>query len=162
MTCFLADTNFVLANYKTEPCKRPPRLCRQGYACPHFHNVRDKRRSPKQYKYRYASFVKTMLYCLFMQWEGAFFMKHAPFTSPSLSLTAYFEFISCLNNSIGGVDVCSVFVCDRSTPCPNVKHGDEWCDPSQCENGDSCVYCHTRTEQQFHPEVRNSVVISWL
>lgn len=24
------DTAFVLANYKTEMCKRPPRLCRQG------------------------------------------------------------------------------------------------------------------------------------
>ena len=41
----------------------------------------------------------------------------------------------------------------RSTPCPNVKHGDEWGDPVQCENGDNCGYCHTRTEQQFHPEV---------
>ena len=28
------DTTYVLANYKTEPCKKPPRLCRQGYACP--------------------------------------------------------------------------------------------------------------------------------
>lgn len=44
-------------------------------------------------------------------------------------------------------------VARRSTPCPNVKHGDEWGDPPQCENGDSCTYCHTRTEQQFHPEV---------
>lgn len=42
---------------------------------------------------------------------------------------------------------------NRSTPCPNVKHGDEWGDPAACENGDSCGYCHTRTEQQFHPEV---------
>ena len=41
----------------------------------------------------------------------------------------------------------------RSTPCPNVKHGDEWGDPTHCENGDNCTYCHTRTEQQFHPEV---------
>lgn len=41
----------------------------------------------------------------------------------------------------------------RSTPCPNVKHGDDWGDPTQCENGDNCGYCHTRTEQQFHPEV---------
>lgn len=24
------DTTYVLANYKTEVCKRPPRLCRQG------------------------------------------------------------------------------------------------------------------------------------
>ncbi|RUS82073.1 hypothetical protein EGW08_010150 [Elysia chlorotica] len=89
------DTNFVLANYKTEPCKRPPRLCRQGYACPQFHNNRDRRRSPKLYKY-------------------------------------------------------------RSTPCPNVKHSDEWGDPAQCENGDNCSYCHTRTEQQFHPEIYKS------
>ena len=28
------DTTYVLANYKTESCKKPPRLCRQGYACP--------------------------------------------------------------------------------------------------------------------------------
>uniref|UniRef100_A0A2C9JG51 C3H1-type domain-containing protein n=1 Tax=Biomphalaria glabrata TaxID=6526 RepID=A0A2C9JG51_BIOGL len=89
------DTNFVLANYKTEPCKRPPRLCRQGYACPQFHNTRDRRRSPKLFKY-------------------------------------------------------------RSTPCPNVKHGDEWGDPTQCESGDNCSYCHTRTEQQFHPEIYKS------
>lgn len=41
----------------------------------------------------------------------------------------------------------------RSSPCPNVKHGDEWGDPGKCENGDTCQYCHTRTEQQFHPEV---------
>ena len=52
--CYFTDTNYVLANYKTEPCKRPPRLCRQGYACPSFHNTRDKRRSPKTSKYRYA------------------------------------------------------------------------------------------------------------
>ena len=46
------DTTYVLANYKTEPCKKPPRLCRQGYACPQYHNNKDKRRSPKKYKYR--------------------------------------------------------------------------------------------------------------
>ena len=46
------DTTYVLANYKTEPCKKPPRLCRQGYACPQFHNNKDKRRSPKKFKYR--------------------------------------------------------------------------------------------------------------
>ncbi|XP_067136704.1 RING finger protein unkempt isoform X1 [Centruroides vittatus] len=89
------DTVYVLANYKTEPCKRPPRLCRQGYACPQFHNNRDRRRSPKKYKY-------------------------------------------------------------RSTPCPNVKQGDEWGDPANCENSDNCPYCHTRTEQQFHPEIYKS------
>jgi len=89
------DTNYVLSSYKTEACKRPPRLCRQGYACPQYHNSRDKRRSPRKFKY-------------------------------------------------------------RSTPCPNVKHGDEWGEPGNCENGDLCGYCHTRTEQQFHPEIYKS------
>ncbi|XP_058796526.1 putative E3 ubiquitin-protein ligase UNKL isoform X2 [Phymastichus coffea] len=89
------DTTYVLSNYKTEPCKRPPRLCRQGYACPQFHNSKDKRRSPRKYKY-------------------------------------------------------------RSTPCPNVKHGEEWGEPGNCDQGDNCVYCHTRTEQQFHPEIYKS------
>jgi E3 ubiquitin-protein ligase UNKL len=89
------DTNYVLANYKTDPCKRPPRLCRQGYACPQYHNSKDKRRSPRKFKY-------------------------------------------------------------RSTPCPNVKHGEEWGEPDNCEAGDNCQYCHTRTEQQFHPEIYKS------
>ncbi|XP_037950971.1 RING finger protein unkempt isoform X1 [Teleopsis dalmanni] len=89
------DSNYVLANYKTEPCKRPPRLCRQGYACPQYHNSKDKRRSPRKFKY-------------------------------------------------------------RSTPCPNVKHGEEWGEPGNCEAGDNCQYCHTRTEQQFHPEIYKS------
>ncbi|XP_075021769.1 putative E3 ubiquitin-protein ligase UNKL isoform X5 [Calonectris borealis] len=86
------DTNFVLAGYKTEQCTKPPRLCRQGYACPHYHNSRDRRRNPRKFKY-------------------------------------------------------------RSTPCPNVKHAGEWGEPSRCEGGDSCQYCHSRTEQQFHPEI---------
>ncbi|XP_061848218.1 putative E3 ubiquitin-protein ligase UNKL isoform X6 [Colius striatus] len=43
-----------------------------------------------------------------------------------------------------------------STPCPNVKHADEWGEPSRCESGDSCQYCHSRTEQQFHPEIYKS------
>ncbi|XP_054702300.1 RING finger protein unkempt homolog isoform X8 [Grus americana] len=89
------DTTYVLGNYKTEQCKKPPRLCRQGYACPYYHNSKDRRRSPRKHKY-------------------------------------------------------------RSSPCPSVKHGDEWGDPSKCENGDSCQYCHTRTEQQFHPEIYRS------
>ncbi|XP_051988055.1 putative E3 ubiquitin-protein ligase UNKL [Xyrauchen texanus] len=89
------DTNFVLANYKTEQCTKPPRLCRQGYACPHYHNSRDRRRNPRKFKY-------------------------------------------------------------RSTPCPSVKHGDEWGEPSKCESGDGCQYCHSRTEQQFHPEIYKS------
>uniref|UniRef100_A0A674MMX1 Unk like zinc finger n=1 Tax=Takifugu rubripes TaxID=31033 RepID=A0A674MMX1_TAKRU len=89
------DTNFVLSNYKTDQCAKPPRLCRQGYACPHYHNSRDRRRNPRKFKY-------------------------------------------------------------RSTPCPSVKHGDEWGEPSKCDSGDSCQYCHSRTEQQFHPEIYKS------
>ncbi|XP_056661655.1 putative E3 ubiquitin-protein ligase UNKL isoform X16 [Monodelphis domestica] len=89
------DTNFVLGGYKTEQCPKPPRLCRQGYACPHYHNSRDRRRNPRKFKY-------------------------------------------------------------RSTPCPSVKHGDEWGEPSKCESGDNCQYCHSRTEQQFHPEIYKS------
>lgn len=50
---FSPDTNFVLANYKTEQCTKPPRLCRQGYACPHYHNSRDRRRNPRKFKYRW-------------------------------------------------------------------------------------------------------------
>ena len=53
----IADTAFILAFYKTEACKRPPRLCRQGYACPHFHNIRDKRRNPRVFKYRWVFFT---------------------------------------------------------------------------------------------------------
>ncbi|XP_075435889.1 RING finger protein unkempt homolog isoform X3 [Ascaphus truei] len=89
------DTTYVLGHYKTEQCKKPPRLCRQGYACPYYHNSKDRRRSPRKHKY-------------------------------------------------------------RSSPCPSVKHGDEWGDPSKCETGDACQYCHTRTEQQFHPEIYKS------
>ncbi|CDW52014.1 hypothetical protein TTRE_0000027301 [Trichuris trichiura] len=85
------DQEHVLAYYKTELCKKPPRLCRQGYACPFYHNSKDRRRSPLEVKY-------------------------------------------------------------RSTPCPSVKHADEWSSPESCESGDMCSYCHTRTEQQFHPE----------
>lgn len=92
------DANYVLMNYKTDACKKPPRLCRQGYACPQYHNLRDRRRSPKRFKY-------------------------------------------------------------RSTPCPNVKHGDEWGEPTQCDDGDDCAYCHTRTEQQFHPEIYKSTKV---
>jgi hypothetical protein len=89
------DTNYVLINYKTEQCKRPPRLCRQGFACPQFHNARDRRRNPSIFKY-------------------------------------------------------------RSTPCPQVKQGDDWLEPSVCEQADLCKYCHSRTEQQFHPEIYKS------
>ncbi|XP_037671372.1 putative E3 ubiquitin-protein ligase UNKL isoform X3 [Choloepus didactylus] len=89
------DANFVLGSYKTEQCPKPPRLCRQGYACPHFHNGRDRRRSPRRFQY-------------------------------------------------------------RSAPCPSVKQGDEWGEPSRCESGDGCQYCHSRTEQQFHPEIYKS------
>ncbi|GMR60664.1 hypothetical protein PMAYCL1PPCAC_30859 [Pristionchus mayeri] len=85
----------VLSCYKTELCRKPARLCRQGYACPFYHNSKDRRRPPAKYKY-------------------------------------------------------------RSTPCPAAKTVDEWLDPEMCENGDNCGYCHTRTEQQFHPEIYKS------
>lgn len=49
-----------------------------------------------------------------------------------------------------------LYIYFRSTPCPSVKHGDEWGEPSNCESGDACAYCHTRTEQQFHPEIYKS------
>ena len=40
---------------KKEPSKKPPRLCRQGYACPQFHNNKDKWYSPKKLSmYRYV------------------------------------------------------------------------------------------------------------
>lgn len=54
------DTNFVLAGYKTEQCTKPPRLCRQGYACPHFHNSRDRRRNPRTFKYRYMNICSAL------------------------------------------------------------------------------------------------------
>ncbi|CAD6188845.1 unnamed protein product [Caenorhabditis auriculariae] len=85
----------VLSCYKTEQCRKPARLCRQGYACPFYHNTKDRRRPPALFKY-------------------------------------------------------------RSTPCPAAKTVDEWLDPDLCEAGDSCQYCHTRTEQQFHPEIYKS------
>lgn len=50
----------------------------------------------------------------------------------------------------------NLFMFQRSTPCPNVKHGEEWGEPANCESGDNCQYCHTRTEQQFHPEIYKS------
>jgi len=37
-----------------------------------------------------------------------------------------------------------------------VKTADEWGDPVNCDSGDNCQYCHTRTEQQFHPEIYKS------
>ncbi|VDN01977.1 unnamed protein product [Thelazia callipaeda] len=89
------DQDHVLSCYKTEQCKKPARLCRQGYACPYYHNSKDRRRPPAVHKY-------------------------------------------------------------RSTPCPTAKTADEWLEPEQCENGDECGYCHTRTEQQFHPEIYKS------
>lgn len=85
----------VLSCYKTEQCRKPARLCRQGYACPFYHNSKDRRRPPAICKY-------------------------------------------------------------RSTPCPAAKTVDEWLDPELCEAGDACQYCHTRTEQQFHPEIYKS------
>ncbi|KAK7918946.1 hypothetical protein WMY93_010230 [Mugilogobius chulae] len=79
------DNNYVLSHYKTELC----------YACPYYHNSKDRRRSPHKHKY-------------------------------------------------------------RALPCPSVKQSEEWGDPSKCEGAEGCQYCHTRTEQQFHPEIYKS------
>ncbi|EUB56227.1 RING finger protein unkempt [Echinococcus granulosus] len=86
------DMLHVMARYKTESCRKPPRMCRQGYSCPYYHNGKDKRRMPERYFY-------------------------------------------------------------RSTPCPAVRPADEWLDSALCDAGDACTFCHTRTEQQFHPEL---------
>ncbi|UMM20474.1 hypothetical protein L5515_015736 [Caenorhabditis briggsae] len=87
---------FVVLNYKTEFCRKPVSYCRQGYACPFYHNSKDRRRSPAVFKY-------------------------------------------------------------RTTACPSAKPNNEWEDPDMCAGGDNCQYCHTRTEQQFHPEVYKSM-----
>lgn len=50
------DTQYVILHYKTEFCKKPPRLCRQGYACPYYHNGKDKRRSYLKIRYRSETF----------------------------------------------------------------------------------------------------------
>uniref|UniRef100_A0A1I7UGL8 C3H1-type domain-containing protein n=1 Tax=Caenorhabditis tropicalis TaxID=1561998 RepID=A0A1I7UGL8_9PELO len=91
----MSNHDQVLSCYKTEQCQKPARLCRQGYACPYYHNSKDRRRPPGTYRY-------------------------------------------------------------RSTPCPAARTIDEWLDPDLCESADNCQYCHTRTEQQFHPEIYKS------
>ncbi|XP_035703266.1 uncharacterized protein LOC118434277 isoform X1 [Folsomia candida] len=40
-----------------------------------------------------------------------------------------------------------------SQACEHVKLGEEWKDSTNCPNKDECTKCHTRMEQQFHPEV---------
>lgn len=63
-------------------------------------------------------------------------------------------------SSIGWLPIDGLLVanicCCRSTPCPNAKHSDEWVDADCCEHGEECAYCHSRTEQQFHPEIYKS------
>lgn len=76
-----------------------------------------------------------------------------------------YEHDNTLKKGKAGLNVCeygqlSPVLSDRSTPCPSVKHGDEWGEPSKCESGDSCQYCHSRTEQQFHPEVSELKLLS--
>lgn len=86
---------YVVISYKTELCQKPVSYCRQGYACPFYHNSKDRRRSPAVFKY-------------------------------------------------------------RTTACPAAKPHNEWGDAENCAAGDDCQYCHSRTEQQFHPEVYKS------
>ena len=59
---YTVDSSFVLTYYKTDICKRPPRLCRQGYACPFYHNNKDRRRGPKVFKYRCVLSIYPSIY----------------------------------------------------------------------------------------------------
>ena len=46
-------------------------------------------------------------------------------------------------------------MCSRSTPCYSAKkeRDDQWAEVMTCANGDSCVFSHSRPEQQLHPDV---------
>ena len=68
----------------------------------------------------------------------------------------YYTYLVFYYYSLNQFNLNLFFFYFRSTPCPNVKSGDEWGDPVSCEAGDACQYCHTRTEQQFHPEIYKS------
>jgi hypothetical protein len=46
-----------------------------------------------------------------------------------------------------------------SMPCSHVKKGEEWKEPTACPLGDNCPNCHTRFEQQFHPEVFKKMMV---
>jgi len=50
----------------------------------------------------------------------------------------------------------------RSTPCSLVKADEEWRELSACESGENCGSSHTRTEQQFHPEVLLSPLLLFI
>lgn len=45
----------------------------------------------------------------------------------------------------------------ESKVCPLVKKNEEWLNPLVCPLKDNCNQCHTRTEQQFHPEIYKSI-----
>jgi len=44
--------------------------------------------------------------------------------------------------------------CFRGVACPFVKVNEIWGEATDCDFGDSCSYCHTRVELQYHPDVR--------
>ena len=76
-------------------------------------------------------------------------------TGHTTCLKYIFFFYLCPKNN---TKVCGVSLSpSRALPCPAVKHSEEWGDPSKCEVAEGCQYCHTRTEQQFHPEVCDAV-----
>lgn len=80
--CFNSlDNNYVLSHYKTELCKKPPRLCRQGYACPYYHNSKDRRRSPHKHKYRCS--IASWIIKIFVVEDVSFF----PYWGPVLTTT---------------------------------------------------------------------------
>ena len=149
---------FVLVAYKTEPCKRAARLCRQGYACPNYHNSKDRRRSPKNWKYRYNRKTnhRTTPFRVDTARTG-----HLPGLSRDNTFPVHTKMcqppVKEPTQPVTSRPNYSPFY--RSTPCPLVKSNDEWGDPSVCEHLDNCGYCHTRTEQQFHPEVRSRTVL---
>ena len=160
---FYIDSSFVLTYYKTDICKRPPRLCRQGYACPFYHNNKDRRRGPKVFKYRcvlsiYLSISLSIHLSIHSSIHSFIPLSIHRFIPSSIHLSIHsFHHLSihpsiylAIHSSIHLFVDPFIF---RSTPCPNVKVNDEWGDPVHCEQGDQCCYCHTRTEQQFHPEV---------
>ena len=142
------DTTYVLANYKTEQCKKPPRLCR---------------------------WIQSQLFIFIIivwSWSGPYPACHMincllPINAQSwcsvrIKFNSYYYYYPRQGYA------CPQFHNNkdrrrspkkykyRSTPCPAVKTADEWGDPINCDAGDACQYCHTRTEQQFHPEIYKS------
>ena len=50
----------------------------------------------------------------------------------------------------------------KPSPCLNAKQDDVWLEAIDCIKGDNCEYCHSKTEQQFHPNVRFKLFLLFL